>query len=158
MLNDRREDYDVGNSHPGISLNLLSTPFVGKGSMYFEDDGKYNSAGDSDSGEQSDAVQYSDDDNTSGSDDEECDEYGPESMLTRVWLRLTGEALPIVPVVTRFSNDNELDFRKMRLFKMVWPPSWSIIASCLPNVEAISIYACDDERRDGESRRAARDG
>ena len=106
----------------------------------------------------SDAVQYSDDDNTAGSDDDECDECGPESMLTRAWLRLTREALPRVPVVARFTHDDRPDLRKIRLFQMVRPSSWSIVALCFPNAKAISMCACDNERRDRQSRRAARDG
>jgi len=159
MLNEKCEDFDVKASHPGITLNLVSTSFIGKGSMYLECESEAGSQdGVSDSGEESNAVQYSDDDNTAGSDDDECDEYGPESMLTRAWLKLTGDALPAVPVVTRFTNDDQPGLHEMRLFQMVWPPSWFTIALCFPNAKAISMYACDNERRDRQSRRAARDG
>jgi hypothetical protein len=149
MVNGKCDDFSVEASHPGIALSLISTAFVGKGSMYLKRDSENdNRDAVSDSGEESDAVHYSDDDNTTGSDDGDYDEYGPESMLTRAWLRLTGEALPVVPIVTRFANDDQPDLHKMRLFQMVWPPSWSVIASCFPNVKAISMYACDNERRD----------
>jgi hypothetical protein len=159
MLNGKCEDFRIEASHPGLALNLISTSFVGKGSMYLEEEIETRSQNTaSDSGEESDAVQYSEDDNTAGSDDWQYDEYGPESKLTRVWLRLTGEALPVVPIVTRFTNDNQRDWHELRLFQMVWPPSWSVIASCFTNAKAVSMYACDNERRDRQSRRAARDG
>jgi hypothetical protein len=159
MLNGNCDNFHVKDSHPGLALNLISTSFLGKGSMYLEQESQ-NTSQDAafDSGEESDAVQYSEDDNTAGSDDWEYDEYGPESKLTRARLELTGEALPIVPIVTRFTNDQQLDRRKMRLFQMVWPPSWSVVASCFPNAKAVSMYACDNERRDRQGRRAARDG
>lgn len=159
MLNEKCEDFRIETSHPGIALNLISTSFVGKGSMYLEEESETSSQDTvSDSGEESDAVQYSEDDNIAASDDWQYDEYGPESKLTRAWLRLTGEALPLVPVVTRFNNDGQLDWHKIRLFQMVWPPSWSVIASCFPNAKAVGMYACDNERRDRQGRRAARDG
>jgi hypothetical protein len=159
MLNGMCEDFRIEASHPGIALNLISTSFVGKGSMYLgEESENSNHDATSDSGEESDAVQYSEDDNTAASDDWQYDEYGPESKLTRAWLRLTGEALPVVPIVTRFTNDCQRDWHKIRLFQMVWPPSWSVIASCFPNAEAVSMYACGNERRDRQNRRAARDG
>jgi hypothetical protein len=159
MLKAKCDDFDVRASHPGIALSLISSPFVGKGSLYL----KHDREGDSqdaigDSGEESDAVQYSQDSDGDGSDDAKCDEYGPEWKLTRAWLRLTGDALPIVPIVTRLTNDDRPDPRQRRLFQMIWPPSWSAIASCLPNVKATDIYVCDNERRDRQGRRAARDG
>jgi hypothetical protein len=160
MLNEKCNDFRVEASHPGLALNLISTSFVGKGSMYLGEEESETGSQDtaSDSGEESDAVQYSEDDNIAASDDWRYDEYGPESRLTRAWLRLTGEALPVVPIVTRFTNDDQRDWHKLRLFQMVWPPSWSVIASCFPNAKAVSMYACENERRDRQSRRVARDG
>lgn len=157
-------DYDNACvSHPGITLRLRNSPFVGKGSMYLladHDGGEDSQDAEevSDSGEESDTVQYSEDEDSVASDETDYDEYGPESKLTRAWLRLTGEDLPVVPVVTRFSNQDQLDTRAKRLFQMVWPQSWSAITSCLPNVEVIDIYANDDERRDRAGRLSARDG
>lgn len=159
VLKDKCDEFNLEDLHPGLALHLISTGFVGKGSMYLEHGGEHESRDTiSDSGEESDAVQYSEDDDTAGSDDAEYDEYGPESRLTRAWLRLTGEALPIIYIVTRFTNNGQRNPASMRLFQMVWPPSWSDIASCFPNVKAVSMYACDDERRQREGRRAARDG
>jgi hypothetical protein len=61
MLNDKCDDFDVKASHPGVALNLISTSFVGKGSMYLKQESEYDSQDAlSDSGEESDAVQYSD--------------------------------------------------------------------------------------------------
>jgi hypothetical protein len=159
VLKDKCDEFNLEDSHPGLALHLISTGFVSKGSLYLEEDNGHGSQDmTSDSGEESDAVQCSEDNKIVGSDDAEYDEYGPESSLTRAWLGLTGEPLPIVSVVTRFTNDGQRHAGSMRLFQMVWPPSWSCIASCLPNVKAISMYACDDERRDRHGRRVARNG
>jgi hypothetical protein len=99
------------------------------------------------SGEESDAVGYSDDEASVDSDESDYDDYGPESKLTRTWLEIRDEQLPTISVVTNFDNQDVSGARQDRLFQVIWPQSWCTLLSCLPNAEAINLYAFDNERR-----------
>jgi hypothetical protein len=165
MLKERYEDTTAGvlRLHPGITLRLLNHSFVGKDSLYLQ--AKYDSRPDSrnddersDSSEYSDAVPYSDGWDGVSDDDDEYDEFGPESKLTRAWLRWVGDDLPMIPIVTKFANQDNPSSRSICLFDMVRPDSWSRMISCLPNVRFVNMYAYDGERRDRAGRLKARNG
>jgi hypothetical protein len=163
MLKNKCDDDKAGALHPGIALRLRNHSFTGKGSLYLpEEHGDGEASGnddeDSDSGEESDAVPYDDDWDGVSDDDDQYDEYGPESRLKRAWLTFLGDDLPIVPVVTKFDNQDDPGSPFTCLFEMIRPQTWSRTASYLPNLKVVDLCAYDNERRGRGGRLEARNG
>jgi len=134
LLATLKENSDsAGTSHPGIRLDLCGSRFPR--STYLAPE-----------------VTVAGDDLDVDSDE---DEDSTESRLRRAWLRIMEEGLPVVPVVTHFCN---VDTPVSRLFKMIWPQSWSALIPCLPRLKIVEMYAFDNERKASRSREEARDG
>lgn len=133
----KEESGSAGASHSGIRLNLRSSRFPEK-STYLD-------------AAETDVVE---DDQDAQSDGDE-DEPDAEAALERAWLKLTEEGLPVVPAVTAFRNQ---DGPASHLFEMVWPQSWTALASYLPSLKTVEMYAFDDERKASRSREEARTG
>lgn len=127
----------VGASHPGIRLELIGEGFPKKATWL-------DAPGDEAAADYQDAQSDA---------DEEQQEV--ESTLRRAWLKLTEDVFPVVPSVTTLSVQRGY---LSRLFEMVWPQSWTALASHLPSLKAIDMYAFDNERKASKSREQARKG